>query len=83
MKGRSMKDVFAIYDLKAEGRERSRWVRIGVAFDNRDGSLSILLDALPLNGRLYVRNRQRDDTENANPESPRPALAAVGERPKS
>ena len=27
-----MKDVFAIYETKTEGKERSRWVRVGVAF---------------------------------------------------
>ncbi|MBI2962675.1 MAG: hypothetical protein HYY35_02880 [Deltaproteobacteria bacterium] len=52
-----MKDVYAIYESKSEGRDRSRWVRVGVAFDNRDGSLNVLLDALPLSGRLQIRPR--------------------------
>jgi hypothetical protein len=34
-----MKDVYAIYGSKVDGRERSRWVRGGVAFENRNGSL--------------------------------------------
>jgi len=62
-----MKDVFAIYESKGEGRERSRWVRVGVAFDNRDGSLNVLLDAVPLSGRLQIRNRPNDATENGEP----------------
>ena len=45
-----MKDVYAIYESKTEGLERSRWVRVGVAFDNEDGSVNVLLDALPLSG---------------------------------
>ena len=52
-----MKDVYAIYETKTETRERSRWVRVGVAFENRDGSLNVLLDALPLTGRLQIRDR--------------------------
>jgi hypothetical protein len=52
-----MKDVYAIYESRSDGRERSRWVRVGVAFDNRDGSLNVLLDALPLSGRLQIRPR--------------------------
>jgi hypothetical protein len=32
-------------------------VRIGVAFDNKDGSMNVLLDAVPLSGRLQVRPR--------------------------
>lgn len=51
-----MKDVFAIYESRQAG-ERSRWVRIGVAFDNKDGSINVLLDAVPLSGRLQVRPR--------------------------
>jgi hypothetical protein len=28
----TMKDVYAIYESKNDGKERSRWVRVGVAF---------------------------------------------------
>ena len=55
-----MKDVYAIYESKNEGREWSRWVRVGVAFENKDGSLNVLLDALPLSGRLQIRDRNGD-----------------------
>jgi DNA relaxase NicK len=55
-----MKDVYAIYETRSEGSERSRWVRVGVAFDNKDGSLNVLLDALPLTGRLQIRAREVD-----------------------
>jgi hypothetical protein len=52
-----MKDVYAIYESKNDSKERARWVRVGVAFDNRDGSVNVLLDAIPLSGRLQIRNR--------------------------
>jgi len=58
-----MKDVYAIYDGKGEGKERSRWVRIGVAFENKDHSLNVLLDALPLSGRLQIRDRKESSDE--------------------
>lgn len=61
-----MKDVFAIYESKTEGRERSRWVRVGVAFDNKDGSLNVLLDALPLTGRLQIRTRDVESDPAGN-----------------
>jgi len=57
-----MKDVFAIYDSRNDARERSRWVRVGVAFENKDGSLNVLLDALPLSGRLQIRSRATEST---------------------
>ena len=60
-----MKDVFAIYEPKNDGRDRARWVRVGVAFSNRDGSLNVLLDALPLSGRLQIRDRSESQKEDA------------------
>ena len=41
--------------------EKSFWVKIGVAFTNRDGSINLLLDALPLGtNRLQVREARED-----------------------
>jgi hypothetical protein len=72
-----MKDVFAIYESKADTRERSRWVRVGVAFDNRDGSINVLLDAIPLSGRLQIRARANGSTAEATdpPRSAAPETA--------
>jgi hypothetical protein len=72
-----MKDVYAIYKSKTEGRDRSRWVRVGVAFENKNGSLNVLLDALcpsAAASRFATvrvtererRNRRRQD-EQSNP----------------
>ena len=52
-----MMEVFTIVDK--EGFERSFWVKVGACFPNRDGSLNVYLDALPLNGRLQIRERTR------------------------
>jgi len=52
-----MKDVYAIYESKTGEAQKTRWVRVGVAFDNHDGFLNVLLDALPLTGRLQIRTR--------------------------
>ncbi|MCA2981738.1 MAG: hypothetical protein INH41_16790 [Myxococcaceae bacterium] len=38
-----------------EGRNGSIWVRAGRATLNGDGSLSLELDVLPLDGKLHVR----------------------------
>jgi hypothetical protein len=50
---KSMKSVFTIVD---RGGGKSFWVRVGVAFTNRDGSLNVKLDAIPVNGTLQVRD---------------------------
>lgn len=31
------------------------WTKIGTAWKNKDGSMSITLDALPINGKLVIR----------------------------
>ena len=52
-----MKNVFTM--IEREGDEKSRWVRIGSGFVNRDGSLNIYLDALPVNGKINVRDSNK------------------------
>lgn len=32
------------------------WTRSGTAFSNKDGSLNVVLEVLPLNGRLHIRD---------------------------
>lgn len=51
-----LKDVFLIPER--ENQEKSPWIRIGVAFVNKDDSLNVVLDAIPYSGRLHIRNRQ-------------------------
>ena len=45
----------AVYVIR-EGAERNYWTKIGAAFVNSDGSLNVVLDALPANGRLHIRD---------------------------
>jgi len=56
------KDVFTIID-RGEGK-KSYWLKIGAAFENKDGSYTVKLDALPLNGQLQIREprEQQSDT---------------------
>lgn len=47
------KDVFTIIDRGEH--EKGFFVKIGSAWENRDGSLNVVLDALPVNGKLHIR----------------------------
>lgn len=49
------KDVFNILEEK-EGK--SRWVKIGHAFTNKDGSINAYLDVYPRDGKIQIRDRQ-------------------------
>jgi hypothetical protein len=40
------------------------WTRIGAAFVNRDGSINVKLEAVPVNGEIHVRDYvPRDEKE--------------------
>jgi hypothetical protein len=46
--GDTMKDVYTIIEGGKEGtRKDDFWVRVGVAFENKDGSINVKLNALP------------------------------------
>ncbi len=59
--------VFAVADGKGtEGK--ARWTRIGRAFDNQDGSINLLLNALPLGtDRLQIREEREEERATAAP----------------
>lgn len=53
--------VFSIKEMAERGEEKkSVWVKAGAAWVNRDGSLNVYLDVLPLDGKLHVREALDD-----------------------
>lgn len=58
--------VKAVYVITGKG-ERKFWNKVGVAFVNRDGSLNVKLEALPLDGELHIRDMvERDEPKTHN-----------------
>lgn len=51
-----MRDVFTVVENPKGGKDF--WVKVGVAFVNKDGSENVILHALPVNGRLQIRDRR-------------------------
>lgn len=64
-----MKEMRIVYTMvqRAEGK-KTFWRAIGAAWVNRDGSLNVELDALPVNGRLQIRE-QNEPAEKADAEN--------------
>lgn len=50
-----MADIKDVYTIVKNG-EKDFWNRIGTAFVNKDGSLKVKLNALPINGELMIRD---------------------------
>ncbi len=58
-----MKDVFTI----VKNGEKEYWNKVGTAFVNRDGSLTVKLNALPVNGALHIRDpKPRNSNGNSD-----------------
>lgn len=74
MDERKMKAVYSIIE-RAGGK--SYWMRIGVGFVNRDGSMTLKLDALPTNASLHVRDMEMRDDRRAH-ETSMPAAGGIG-----
>ena len=56
------KTVFTI--VKKEGKD-NYWLNVGMAFVNKDGSLNVLLNALPVNGELHIRDFKSNAANSA------------------
>ena len=69
--------VFAIRNTDRRG---TIWVRVGTAFVNKDESLNVYLDALPLDGQLHCREAMADRTQQpaVPPEAAAPEPVAAG-----
>jgi hypothetical protein len=66
-------------DKSDEAKKHTRWVRIGVGWPNRDGSINLVLDALPLGtNRLQIRD---DDRVALTPGTRRPGIETIEVRP--
>ena len=50
------KQRYAVYTIveNASGGD-DFWQRIGIGFQNKDGSVNVILNALPVNGTLHIR----------------------------
>lgn len=71
--------------MENEKSGKTYWMRIGTAFSNADGSTNILLDALPVNRKLHVRDlderdraQRRDEPGGAREGDGAPAAADAG-----
>ena len=67
---RKWKAVFTIIENQGQpgrpaARDRKYWLRIGIAFVNRDGSMNVRLDAIPTNGMLHIRDQPPADEMRA------------------
>ena len=74
------KKPWIAYNIIDKPGLRSRiWSRVGMAWLNRDGSINVVLDSLPLGGRIQLRE---DDRERRNESRAPGALAVAAQDPQ-
>lgn len=57
--------------IKRDGKE-DFWLNLGVAFEHEDhGGYNLLLQALPIDGKLVLRRYKEDEEEEAPEERPK------------
>ena len=65
--------AYNIIERKDNGKRI--WSRVGSAFFNQDGSINIHLDSFPLQGKIQIR----EDDRERRPDAPKGALAREAE----
>jgi len=78
--GSCEKEVYNIIECK-DGK--SRWVKIGCAFVNRDGSINVFLDSFPKDGKLQIRDKVRKQSPLATCKTVLESLDVGGEQSKA
>jgi hypothetical protein len=68
MPNKPHRDVYIVIN-GTSADQKGRWVRTGVTFLNKDGSESVLLDALPVNGELQLRTPKPKEDAAASSEA--------------
>ena len=53
-----------LYQIRDRGEDRkSVWTEVGVGFTNRDGSINLLFNAIPLSGKVQLRTFERKEVD--------------------
>lgn len=47
--------AYTVRDYESGGEQKAWWTAIGTARKNKDDSLTVYLDALPLDGKIIIR----------------------------
>lgn len=53
--------LWQVRDYESGGEKKSHWNRVGIAFENRDGSWSLQFNSMPLDGRVQMRPPRQED----------------------
>lgn len=58
------KEMWDAYHIIEKGPEKFFWLKVGIAFLNRDSSINVLLDVLPKDGKIQLRSKDSKPQPN-------------------
>ncbi len=62
----NQKPDYLVYTIiEKNGDAEDYWQRVGSAWTNKDGSINLSLNALPLNGKLHIRVPKADEASDS------------------
>ena len=62
----NQKPDYVVYTIiENNGDADDYWQRVGSAWTNKDGSINLSLNALPLNGKLHIREPKSDEESDS------------------
>jgi hypothetical protein len=64
-----MKEIFGIKKVERQGETKSFWTRIGIAHENKDGSLNCYMDYVPVIPNITLNIRDPKEKENKGEET--------------
>jgi hypothetical protein len=68
---------YTVFSIRTTKNNETIWVKAGVAFVNRDHSMNLYLDVLPMEGKLHVRQTgEKNQTQNHASSEPATPVAA-------
>lgn len=76
---KKQRNVYAI--VEKPGLKKAVWVRLGIAHINHDQSINVYLDALPMGGKLQIREEEvkpRHTGNDARTPAAMPAAFDIG-----
>ncbi|MDP2600686.1 MAG: hypothetical protein Q8P84_08160 [Deltaproteobacteria bacterium] len=58
--------VWDAFQITERDGSKAQWNKVGVAFQNRDQSINVFLEAFPKDGKLQLRDRKFAKKNNYN-----------------
>ena len=60
MAGKENNSPLSVFAITERG-DKTYWSRVGVAFVNRDSSITVQLEAFPVSGKLQIRSEDKSE----------------------